>query len=362
MTDLTAATDPVFQVDGNRVPDLARDCLAVTIEETTDGMRTCVAHFLGTGTDASQRDDVVAYLDGRILDFGKELRISVGPPDLERVVFSGSISAIAVNFDEGDAPHVSVHAEDRLMALRQPRRSASFTSVTDGDVIRKIAARYGLRANVVTEGPTHAAVQQVNESDLTFLRSRVERLGAELWVTGATLHVAPRDRRPGESVTLARGAELLSAEVRADLADQRSSVRVSGFDARTRKLLESEAGASTLARETSGGRTGIAVLETVGKRTEQRTMTVPLTRSEATAIAESSLRRVARRFVAVEGIASSCPQLAVATRLTLVGVGKPFSGPGYYVTSIRLVYSRAAGGLLTYFSAERPELAQGASR
>lgn len=362
MTDLTAATDPVFEIDGKRIPDLARDCLAVAIEETTDGLRTCVAHFLGTGTDASQREDVVDYLDGRILDFGRMLRISVGPPDLERVIFSGGISAIAVSFDEGDAPHVSVQAEDRLMALRQPRRSASYTAASDADVIRKIAARHALRAAVAADGPTHAAVQQVNESDLSFLRARVERLGAELWITGDTLHVAPRDRRPGESITLTRGAELLSAELRADLADQRSSVRVSGFDARTRQLLEAEAGASVLARETSGGRTGIDVLESVGRRTEQRTMTVPLTQSEAAAIAESSLRRVARRFVAVEGIASASPQLTVATRLTLLGVGRPFSGAGYYVTGVRHMFSRATGGLLTYFSAERPELTTGAPR
>ena len=362
MTDVSAATDPVFQVDGSRVPDLARDCLAIAVEETTEGMRTCEAQFLGTAGDAAQRDDVVAYLDGKVLDFGRELRISVGPPDRERVVFSGPISAISVTFDEGDAPHITVNAEDRLMALRQPRRSATYATVSDADVIRRVAARYGLKADVATNGPTYPAVQQVNESDLSFLRGRVARLGAELWITGATLHVATRERRPGEALTLARGAELLSAEVRADLADQRSAVRVSGFDARTRKLLEAEAGAAALARETSGGRTGIDVLESVGRRVEQRTMTVPLTRAEAASIAEASIRRAARRFVAVEGVAAASPQLAVATRLTLLGIGRPFSGSGYYVTRARHVFARDAGGLRTYFSAERPELSTGGAR
>ncbi|MDX8031390.1 contractile injection system protein, VgrG/Pvc8 family [Lentzea sp. BCCO 10_0856] len=363
MADQFVAADPVFTVDGRRVPDLGRDCLALVVEESTEGLRTCVAHLLANAPRQVPNDDVVEYLDGRTLDFGKQLAVSIGPSGNERVVFAGAISAIEAVFDEGDAPHVSVYAEDALMKLRQTRRSATYTRVSDADIVRRIAARHGLSAQADVTGPTYAVVQQVNETDLGFLRDRAARLGAELWAAGTTLHFATRDRRTGPAVTLAQGKDLLTVSLRADLAHQRGSVGVSGYDAQARERIDVVAGRSAVTGEISGGRSGLDVLEqTGGTHTDQRSTLTPVTGAEARAWAEADLRCRARRFVTVVGTASGVPELSVGARLTLTAVGAPFAGGGYYVTRARHTFARDEGGLRVHFTAERATLTSRGSR
>lgn len=362
MAEQFTAADPIISVDGAAVPDLGRDVLAVTIEESSEGLRTCIAHFSATTPRAVPSQDVVEYLDGRPLDFGRTLDISAGPSDTQRVLFAGEISALEVVFDSGDAPHVTVYAEDALVALRQTRRSATYTDVSDADIVRRVVGRHGLTASTDADGPTYQAVQQLGQTDLEFVRERAARIGAELWAAGSTIHLATREKRSGEEVTLSQGRELLSAAIRADLADQRVTVHASGYDARTRDRIDVTADASVLASEVSGGRSGIDVLQRVNTgRTDQRTVTVPLTAGEARALAAAALRDRARRFVTVNGVAAATPQLAVGTRLTLLGVGNPFVGRGYYVTKVRHVFARDAGGLRTHFSAQRPTLNTGST-
>src|SRR5699024_4513638 len=140
---------------------------------------------------------VVEYLDGDVLDFGTRLDVSAGPPGNERMVFSGAVSALEVRFVEGNVPVVVVLAEDDLMLLRLTQRSETYTSCTDADIAGRIARRHGLRPDLAADGPSYDVVQQVNQSDLAFLRDRARRLQAELWAEEGTVHLATRDRRPG---------------------------------------------------------------------------------------------------------------------------------------------------------------------
>lgn len=348
------AADPVFTVSGQRVADLGRDCLALAVEEDTRGLRTCTAEFIANAPREQRNADVVEYLDGRTLDFGSMLSVSVGPPDDEQVVFSGKVSSLAVVFDEGEPPHVTVDAEDALMALRMTRRSAAYAQVSDADLARQIAAQHGLSAEVDADGPTYPAVVQVDESDLGFLRSRAALIGAEIWAAGTALHFATRDKRSGPSITLTPGATMLSAEIRADLAHQRSEVLVSGYDASARQLVDETANTSAVRAEVSGGRIGPDVLDTALQHTpEQWSALVPLTTGEAHSWATAQLLERARRFVTVIGTTVGTPKLSVGTRLRLDAVGGPFEGDGYYVTKVRQRWQRGVGGLRTHFEAER---------
>ncbi|MGW3668116.1 phage late control D family protein [Streptomyces sp. NPDC005141] len=363
VADRFLAADPVFTVGGRRVPDLARDCLALSVEETTAGLRTLTAQILAVAPRQRRNDDVVEYLDGLTLSFGSELSVSLGPPQNERVVFAGVVSALEVAFDEGDASHVTVFAEDALMALRMTRRSRTYRQVSDADMARRIAADHGLSADTAADGPTYPLVHQANESDLTFLRARAELIGAELWATGTTLHFATRDQRRGPQLRLAQGTDLLTIAVRADLAHQRSAVRISGYDARSRERIDAEADVAVVNAELSGGQTGPDVLaKTIGPRPEQRTQMVPLAEAEAQSWARARMRARARRFVTAVGTSRGTPEMSVGSRLTLTGVGRPFDGDGYYATLVRHTYQRGAGGLRSHFEAERPTVNTEGSR
>src|SRR5207344_377252 len=97
---------------------------------------------------------------------------------------------------------------------------------------------HGLDADVDAEGATYDVVQQFNQSDLAFLRERARLIQAELWCTGRTLHFRTRDKRKGTSVVSVQRNHLLSARIGADLAHQRSSVRVTGYDAQRQETID----------------------------------------------------------------------------------------------------------------------------
>jgi uncharacterized protein len=351
---LLSASSPVVSIDGTHHADLGRDLLRLDIEESTEGLRTLELHLAGNPNGPQPGTDVVEHLDGRILDFGKRIEVSLGPPGNEKVAFTGAISALEVSFEEGDIAHVTVRAEDELMKLRMTQRSATYERVSDGDLTRTIAGHHGLIPRIAADGPTYDIVQQANQSDLAFLRERARGLSAELWALDGTLHLATRDQRAGTAVTLTRGAELLAVSARADLAHQCTGVRVSGFDAASRDRIDAEATGSTIDAEISGGRTGPQTLRAAfGELPGQRIAAVPLVEGEARAFAQAELLQRARRFVTVTGITAGTPELVVGSRITLARCGRPFDGPGYYATRIHHSYDLARGAR-TRFEAERP--------
>ena len=82
---------------------------------------------------------------------------------------------------------------------------------TDADIAAQIADEHGLQAEVAVDGPRYDVVQQVNQSDLAFLRERARLIQAELWCDGRTLHFSDRAAPAGAPrLTLVQGNDLLS--------------------------------------------------------------------------------------------------------------------------------------------------------
>ena len=348
-----AVAGPVFSIDGDRVPSLARDCVRLEIEEGVEGLRTLRLHVFATGAGAAGPPDRMIYLDGGVVDFGKQLTVSLGPDGGQRTVFDGAISAIEAVFADGQPPLVVILAEDALMRLRMTRRLRTFTDVTDADLASSVADDHGLRAEVDVDGPRYDVVQQLNQSDLAFLRERARLVQAELWADGRTLHMASRPRRSGTELTLVQANQLLSVRLCADLAHQRSEVVVTGYDASAADVIDERAQSDTIMAEISGGRAGPQIVKkALGATTTLRVREAALTGEEAQAWAKAEMLRRARRFVSVVGTTRGSPDMIVGSRLTLQQVGAPFEGSGYYVTRIRHTVDLVRG-LRTYFEAER---------
>jgi Bacteriophage probable baseplate hub protein len=359
MTDsLYSSSAPVFKVDGQADGGLARDLVRLEVEETTAGLKTLAARFLAVGPKAGAETEQLQYLDGAVLDFGKKIEVSLGPPGNERIVFSGTISGLEARFDEGAEPEVVAFAEDKLMKLRMTRRSKTYEQVSDADIASAVASEHGLTPSTAADGPTYDFVQQWNQSDLAFLRERAALVQAELWCEDETLNFKTRGNRTGTSVTLIQGNQLLSVECRADLAHQRTKVVVSGYDAQARATIEQESGSDAIQAETSGGQTGPAVLQRAfGDRASTRVRETPLVDGEATAWAKAEMLRRSRGFVTTVGTTHGTPELVVGSRITLDRVGQPFNGGGYYVTRVRHTYDLESGHR-TRFEAERPTVSQ----
>ncbi|MBX3744511.1 MAG: phage late control D family protein [Verrucomicrobiae bacterium] len=357
---LLVSTAPVFEVEGEVRGELARDLIRLEVDETTSGLKTLTVGLLAQGPRRGSREEGLRYLDGGILDFGKEIAVSIGPADTARTLFKGGISAIEVRWREGDPPEVVFLAEDRLMMLRMTRRFRTYENLSDAGIASAIAAEHGLVPRVDADGPTYDRVQQWNQSDLAFLRQRARLIQAEIWLQDDTLHFQSRDRRSATEVTLVQGNHLIEARLRGDLAHQRTGVKVSGYDAAARESIDETAEGSVIDDEAGQGLTGPAVLERAfGERVSYRVREMPIAAGEATAWAEAEMRRRARRFVTVSGVTRGTPDLVVGSRVTLEGVGHPFEGPGYYATRVTHTYDTESGHR-TRFLAERATLREGA--
>jgi phage protein D len=177
-----------------------------------------------------------------------------------------------------------------------------------------------------------------------------------VWVEGSNLHAAPRgSRASGQPVELVLGARLREFSVAADLATQRESLTVGGWDVAAKGAQTHQATASAIAAELEGGESGPAILSSkFGARKEALVHSVPLSSAEAQAQAEAAFRLIARRFVVGRGRAQADERLRVGTFVDLKGLGPLFSGK-YYLSEVRHLFD-GAGGLRSEFAAERPSL------
>ena len=99
-----APAGPVFSVSGSLVPSMARDCVRLEIDEGVEGLRTLRLDLFGTGAGAAGPPDRMIYLDGGVIDFGKQLTACIGPDDGQRTAFDGTISAIEAQLEDGERP------------------------------------------------------------------------------------------------------------------------------------------------------------------------------------------------------------------------------------------------------------------
>jgi len=351
--ELLQAVVPVFTVDGSAKGELARDLTRLDIDEDNAGLRRLCARFLAWGPRDDKDSEDRLYLDGKILDFGKGMKVSLGPSDSERTLFDGAITAIEADLEEHSPGEVVVFAEDRLMDLRMTRRSQTYEKMTDAAIAEQIAGKHNLTPKVSADGPTYDLVQQWNVSDLAFLRERARLIQAEVWMDGRTLYFQSRLNRRATAVSLTLGIELLDVQIRADLAHQRTKITVSGYDAQSREAIDEEAGEDAVQSEIAQGRSGPATLsQAFSDRVSYRAREAPLTSAEARAWARAEMLRRGRQFVTATGTALGVPDLIVGSQLDLKEVGAPFEGGGYTVTRMCHSYDIRVG-YRTRFEAER---------
>jgi phage protein D len=345
---------PTIKLDGQKNDALGQALLTLFVEETMLGLARCEAHFVNWGPKNNSVDFL--YFDRQAIDFGKDFAVEMGPADASSEIFKGRITGLEAQYTVQRDPELTVLAEDRFQDLRMERRTRSFESMSDSDVISRIASQHGLTAQVDADGPTYRVLTQLNQSDLAFLRERVAAIDAELWLDDRTLHVQSHTSRNGGTVELSYsrdGQNLLEFSVLADLAHQRTSVRVSGWDVSSKDKFDEEATDSAVSGELNGDRGGSAILgQALAERKERIVSAVPLSQQEAQSLAKARYRERARRFLKGKGVADGNPRLRVGATLNISGLGPMFSGK-YYVTLARHTFD-SRYGYRTTFETSRP--------
>lgn len=332
---------------GNEVNGpLGGGLLNLLIVENTNGIYRCEARFGNWGEKNSTTDFL--YFDRRVLDFGKDFEVKLGQDS----IFKGKIMGLEAIFPEGQSPEISVLAEDRFQDLRMTRRTRTFADVSDSDVIQQIATDHGLTPEVDVAGPTYKVLAQVNQSDLAFIRDRARSIDAEVWMTGSTLHAKAHTGRNGDELQMTYGNQLREFTVLADLAMQRTSVAVNGWNVSSKAALQFEATDSVISSELNGDTSGVSILQSaLGQRKEALAHTVPLNDEEAQFEAEAFFKMSARRFVVGRGVADTHKSLRAGSKLDLQGLGPLFNGK-YYVAEVKHIFD-GTKGLRSEFRSER---------
>jgi uncharacterized protein len=249
-----------------------------------------------------------------------------------------------------------VLAEDRLQDLRMTRRTRTFTDKTDEYIFRSIAKDHSLSDDINLPGGQHRVIAQVNQSDLAFLRERARAIDAEVWVSGSTLHVANRSGRGNETLSLRYQANLLEFSALADLAMQRTSTVVTGWDVAGKQGIRCEVTDTILSGELNGQVSGAWILkDKFGERKEQLAHPVPLNTDEAQIEAEAFFKMTARRFVTARGRMRINARLRVGVLVDVDNVGPLFNGK-YYVTEVQHLFD--GSGFHTEFTCERAGIGQ----
>jgi len=353
---LVVTARPRFEVDGSEEARLGEDLLRLEATEDEEGMTRLEAVFLNWGRTEESSEPGFAYFDGTILELGNEIVVHAGADDNEAQIFQGVITAIEACYPELRPPEIVVRAEDPLQWLRMRQRTRSFEQATDADMAGRIATDHGLTGDAGTEGPSYAQFWQVNQSDLGFLRERARTVDARIaWQDGRLLFASRRaDDAP--PIPLSRESELLRFQVSADLAHQRTEVRVHGYSVADKAGIHESAGPEAAASEAAGNsRTGPDLLGGIqSEAIEELHLEAPVTSEEAAALARSLMQRRMRRFVCGRGVTSGTPRMHVGSKIDLVDLGEWFAGV-YHVAQVCHTFDQV-DGLRTHFLAERAGL------
>lgn len=342
---------PLITIAGQDMPGIAQELEDLLIMENASGLYRCEAVFNNWGP--SNGNVGFLFFDRRTLDFGKSFQVKLG----SETIFDGRIMGMEAHFPEGSPAALNILAEDRFQDLRMTRRTRTFVDVSDADVINQVANEYGLTPKVDVTGPKYKVLAQINQSDLAFLRERARSIDAELWMDGKTLNAQARTKRNGGTARLTYRRELREFSVLADLAQQRTSVMVNGWDVASKSGIQYEATESIIKGELNGDTSGTNILSSAfGERKEALAHTVPLSSSEAQTEAETFFKMSARRFITGRGIAEADSKLRVGSFVELLSLGPLFSGK-YYLSEVKFLFD-IAHGIRVEFTAERPGMGQ----
>lgn len=338
---------PSIEIGGQRDAMLSASLLSMNIFDGSDGLMRCELRFGNWGGP----EPGFQHFGRDRLEFGKSVAVRLD----DALLFDGRIGALQAHYPAGGTPQFAVSAEDRLQDLRMTRRTRCFEDATLADVAQRIASDHGLQPELSLDGASYKILAQVNQSDLAFLRDIARREDAQIWVEGGTLKGMARPRRAASPLRLAWAGTLREFHVCADLAHQRTSLVAGGWSVADKSAATHEADEAAIRAELQGGDSGVATLnQAFGGRTDTLAHGLAFDASEARALAEASLRHLARRFVVGRGVAITQAGLRAGAKVDLAGLGALFDGE-YTLIQVHHRFD-AVAGLRSEFECDRPDI------
>jgi phage protein D len=354
-SDAVYCAIPTVQVDGQLNDKVSAQLLGMKMCEHEAGMSDLELRFSNFGSFAGGVGDQV-FEDGTILKLGAALIVYAGQVTSPTEIFRGKITALEAIFPSDGPPELMVLAEDALQAARMNRRTKNWDNTSLSAIVQQVAS--GLSLTPVTTGldATIGNEQQLNESDLHFLRRLLARYDADLQVVAAELHATPRSQAQRNTIQLDMNSQLHEVRVMADLAHQVTQITATGWDFKQGQTISVTSQTTTLGP--GSGQAGTYWLpQAWGSRSEQLAQYAAVDQPDAQALVDAEFAQRSRRFVVARGVAEGNPMLRVGTYLTLTGLGPRFSNTYYTTAAVHRFDTEK--GYATEFTAECAYLGAG---
>jgi phage protein D len=354
-TDAVYCAIPTVQVGGQLNDKVTTQLLGMKMCEHEAGMSNLELRFSNFGSFQGGIADQV-FEDGTILALGADVVVYAGLVTAPTEIFRGKITALEATFSFEGPPELIVLAEDALQAARMNRRTKAWSNVALSDIVQQVASGIGLTPVSTGLDTTVGTEQQLNESDLHFLRRLLARYDADLQVVGTELHATPRSQSQRNTIELDMNSQLHEVRIIADLAHQVSQVTATGWDFKQGQTISVTSQTTSLGP--GSGQTGSYWLgQAWGSRSEQLAQYAAIDQSDAQALVDAEFAQRSRRFLVAHGVAEGNASLRVGSYLTLTGLGPRFSNT-YYTTAAVHRFDPAKG-YATEFTAECAYLGAG---
>ena len=334
---------PAIKLNGSANGDMANALLDIAVRAPEMGMASAELRLVNWGDSSS---GPVGFLFNQVA-LGDKIEIAFGLAQ-QKAVFKGEITGIEERYGDG-VPQIVLLAEDALHRLARHRVSRTFEQQSPNTIVATLAGDAGLTADAKLSD-TPGDYNQLNESDLHFLRRLAARYAAWPRVVDTTLTCRRRERLPAP-VTLDAGDTLKRLRVAADLARQPKQATVSGQDLTAGQPIT--ATGTTLLAPASGPTAAAAIGRLGWDGDETFSFPAPATQAEATDYANAALDAQGRRFLHGDLVCIGNPDVMVGAAVSLTGVSPRLSGT-YAVVACAHVFDESAG-YQTYARIERAD-------
>jgi len=328
-------------------PDARGDIVSVELRDEVD-LPAMLALTLSLWDRTRQRLKD-AYFEQ--FQLGTSVEVSLG---LDRTlpIFAGEVAGLEPSFGgDTEGETLQVQAYNRLHRLRFGTHQRTFKDMTDSDIASSIADEVGLKADVEKTAVKYPHITQNNVNNLIFLLERARQNNYEVAVEDETLRFRKTRATEGPEMKLAYRRDLIHFIPRLRAVPEGGKVEVRGWDVKAKKPIIGTAGSGDEASKMGGAKSG-AELSAAAFAPSTRTITdrAVADADEAQQIAKACYNRQQRDFVEADGECLGIPELRAGKTVEIAGIGNPFSGIYYVVSS---THSLGSDGYRTRFKVRR---------
>ncbi|MBO1076179.1 phage late control D family protein [Roseomonas marmotae] len=373
-----------LRVRGAPMPrNVVRDISEVTYEdsvERVDSFTLTVANW-----DSLRRQpkyiglprDRAGEANARIFEPGNELQLRIGYDGKPVLMMTGFITTLDVEFSDQSVPKMTVHGLNVIDRLRIRQYTWSWpddsaTSIRDSDVAKALEGppgddrgRPGLGIPVRIDAAARGRevpqphIFMNNQYPIVFLLERARRLGYEISIDEEAaagqasprrvLFFGPSTQRPDVTYVLEWGKSLQSFRPLYSSAGQLYSVRVCGWNRRTKERIEERVTLDEIAPAELPNPDLVAVAR-AANREDVVTDEPVSSAADARRLAISRLCGQQHEMVTASCATVGLPDLRAGRKVMIRGTGLPFDGV-YFITATRHVIGES--GYRTSFEAKR---------